>query len=59
MGTDHVNIVEDGLDATPFISDVLGIFASIAILGNVHGPCKQYLNLVNNHHVYCFFPEFS
>ena len=37
--------------------DVLGIFASITILGNMHRPCKQYLNLVNNslHHVYSFF----
>ena len=43
------NIVEDGLcDATPFISDVLGIFPSITILGNAHRPCLHLLSLHNN-----------
>ena len=46
-----------------FFSDFLAIFALLTIFGNVHRPCKQYPNIVNNslHHVcsfFLFFPSF-
>ncbi|KIJ99814.1 hypothetical protein K443DRAFT_101506 [Laccaria amethystina LaAM-08-1] len=44
-----------------FFPDFLTIFALLTIFGNVHRPCKQYPNIVNNsvHHVYSFFLLFS
>ena len=72
MRTDHVNTTPT-LSITVYImsilffsffSDFLAIFALLTIFGNVHRPCKQYSNIVNNslHHVcsffFSFFPDF-
>ena len=65
MRTDHVNTTPT-LSITvyimsilffSFISDFLAIFALLTIFGNVHRPCKQQPNIVNNslHHVCSFF----
>ena len=44
-----------------FFSHFLAIFAPLTIFGNVHRPCKQCPNIVNNslHHVCSFFLFFS
>ena len=43
-----------------FFSDFLAIFTLLTIFGNVHRPCKQYPNIVNNslHHACSFFLSF-
>ena len=64
MPTDHVNITPT-LSRTVYIMsihffsfspDFLAIFPLLTIFGNVHRPCKQYSNIINNilHHVYFF-----
>ena len=66
MRTDHVNTTPM-LSITVYImsilffsffSDFLAIFALLTIFGNVHRPCKQHPNIVNNSlpHVCSFFP---
>ena len=71
MRTDHVNTTPT-LSITVYIMSIffslffslfLAIFALLTIFGNVHRPCKQYPNIVNNslHHVFSFFllfPDF-
>ena len=69
MRTDHVNnspTLSTCVYIMPLLfllilPDFLIIFVLITIFGNVHRPCKQYSNIVDNslHHVYSFSPEFS
>ena len=68
MHTDHINTTPT-LSITVYIMSILffpffliflAIFALLTIFGNVHRPCKQYPNIVNNslHHVCSFFLGF-